>query len=153
MRLNMMIALRNKESNGIMMIMARSRLSALENDDGHTFKTKTNTAGIIMYELTSSMNLRKLRAQKSTKRRSRDEGLRFDVNDPGSAASKRSSAGMVALAKAQRFHATDTSTMTVAEVNDKKVGMTSIKGSTQKPGQTLQFSLAFDSNVDVNELC
>ncbi len=125
----------------------------MENDDGHTFNTKTKTAGMIIYELSSSMNLRKLRVQKSAKRRSTDEGLRFDANDSGSAASKRSSVDMVALAQAQRLHATDTSTMAVAAVNDKNVGSTNIKGSTQKPGHTMQFSLAFDSKVDVKDPC
>jgi hypothetical protein len=151
MRVNIIIARRHKDSDGIMMIMARSKLSALENDDGHTFNTKTNTAGMIIYELSSSMNLRKFPTQKSTMRRSRDEGLRFDANDSGSAASKRFSEGLVALAQAQRLITTDTSTIAVAHVNNKNMGMTKIKGSTQEPGHNMQFSLAFESKTAVND--
>ena len=153
MRMNMTIVRKHTHRSGIMMIIARSILSALEKDNGHTFNTKTKTAGMIIYELSSSMNLRKLRKQKSTKRRSRDEGLRFDASDSGSAASKRSSAGMAALVQAQRLYATDTTTIAVAAVNDKNVGSTNVTGSTQMPGHTMQFSLAFDSNVAVNDPC
>ncbi len=139
---------------GIIIIMACCDPLASENEDGQAFTTNTKMAGISTYELPASMIPRKSRTQAAAilcgivwLLFSEAKTCAFVLATSFSAAMRLSRSEGAAWFKASLV--ANTIPTAARAITNAKVGETSTRGFTQKPGHILQVSC--ENNAPVNE--
>ncbi len=135
--------------------MACSDALARTNDEGQTLITKTNVAGMSIYELKASTTTRKNRVQKAAILRHPDAGPRAsELLDAAPDDSRRAMIfGSLRESRCLRAYASLKAMMmasTARLVIKAKVGKTKTRGSKQNPGQIRQVS-AFENKAPVKE--